>query len=102
MSVVRLPLGVVVLDEQPRALQAVVERLAGFGGAGPGQVDGVQRVVVVVVCLRRQGVRDAPEVGGQQGAQQVPLRRVELGGRQALRRGGQRDPPVIRGGVARR
>jgi hypothetical protein len=44
MSVVRLALGVVVLDEQPRALQAVVVRLARAGGAGPGQVDGVQRV----------------------------------------------------------
>src|ERR1700733_4116899 len=54
MSMVRLALGVVVLDEQPRALQAVVMRLAQVGGAGPGQVDGVQRVVVVVVCLGRQ------------------------------------------------
>ena len=91
MGVVGLALGVVVLDEQPRALQPVVMRLAGAGGPGPGQVDGVQRGLVGVVRLRRQAVRDAPQVGGQQRAQQVPLPGVEFPGRQALRDAGQRE-----------
>ena len=74
--------------------------LARVGGAGPGQVDGIQRGIIVVIRLRRQGVRDAPEVGGEQGPQQVPLRGVKFGGRQALRGGGQRDPLMIPGVVA--
>lgn len=52
MGMVRLALGVVVVDEQARALQPVVMRLAWAGGPGPGQVDGVQRGVVGVVRLR--------------------------------------------------
>ena len=100
VGVVRLALGVVVLDEQPRALQPVVMRLAGAGGPGPGQVHGVQRGVVGVVRLRRQAVRDAPSVGGQQRAQQVPLPGVKFPGRQALRDAGQRDPLMVAGVVA--
>ena len=95
VGVVRLALGVVVLDEQARALQPVVVRLAGVGGPGPGQVDGVQRGLVGVFRLRRQAVRDAPGVGGQQRAQQVPLPGVQIPGRQALRDTAQRGPLIV-------
>ena len=62
VGVVGLALRVVVLDEQPRALQPVVVRGARLDRPGPGQVDGVQRGVIGVV--RRQAVRDPAEVPG--------------------------------------
>jgi hypothetical protein len=44
VGVVGPALGVVPLDEQPRALEPVVVRGAALGGAGSGEVDGVQGV----------------------------------------------------------
>ena len=42
VRMVGVALGVVPLDQQTRPLHAVVVRQAGFGRAGPGDVDGVQ------------------------------------------------------------
>jgi hypothetical protein len=75
-------------------------RLAWVSGPGPGQVDDVQHGVVLVVHLRREAVRDPPQVGGQQRAQHFPLPGVEFPGRQALGDAGQRDPLVVAGIVA--
>src|SRR5215471_13097820 len=73
VGVVGVALGVVVLDEQPRALQTVIVRLAWAVGPGPGEVDLVQCRVATVVRERRQPIRDPPQVGGEQRAQQVSL-----------------------------
>jgi hypothetical protein len=100
VGVVGVALGVVVLDEQPRALQPVIQWRAGLGGAGPGQVHGVQRGVVSVAWLRWQAVRDASQVGGQQSAEKVPLPGVQIAGRKALGGAGQREPPPAGGVVA--
>jgi hypothetical protein len=78
MRVVGVPLGVVVLDEQPGPLQPVIKRLTRARGSGPGQVNWVERGVVGVIRLRRQAVRDPAQVGGQQRAQQVTLPGVQL------------------------
>ena len=73
VRVVGVALGVVVLDEQPRALQPVVVRRPGLGRTGPDQVHGVQRGRVGVAVQRRHLVRHPVEVAAQQLAQQLAL-----------------------------
>ena len=42
MNMISIFLGVVILDEEKRAVEAVIMRLAGLFGTCPGEVDGVQ------------------------------------------------------------
>ena len=78
-------LGVVPLDEQLRALQAVVVRRAGLGRAGPGEVDRVEGRPGRRSGQRGHLRRDPTEIGAQQRAQQLALAVVELGSGYALR-----------------
>src|SRR3954471_4308230 len=48
VRMIRAPLSVVPLDEQPWTLQPVVVRCAGHRRASPGDVDGVEHAIVVV------------------------------------------------------
>ena len=95
-------LGVVPLDQQPRALQPVVVRRTGLGRARPGDVDGVEGLVVGVAADRGDPGGDAVEVGRQQRAQHLALAGVELGRRHALGGGGVLERGVVVVGVARR
>ena len=65
VRMVRTALGVVPLDEQSWPLEPVVVRLPGFDRAGPGEMDLVERGIVV----RREwrdAVRDPAEVGAEE------------------------------------
>jgi 8-oxo-dGTP pyrophosphatase MutT (NUDIX family) len=64
VGVVGVALGVVVLDEQPRALQAVMLRQARVGGPGPAAVREVPEETGLAVAPRRVlGERIHPATG---------------------------------------
>src|SRR3954449_8811440 len=63
VDMVHVALGVVVLDEQPGALQPVIVRLVPLGTAGPGEVDLAESVAGELGRLPvGELVGDAPEV----------------------------------------
>ena len=102
VHVVDPALGVVVLDEQLRALHAVVVRLADFGAAGPRERQRAERVVVGVLGRLGVGelVGDAADVDVEQGAQDVALRRGEVAAGDALRRQREADGGEVLGAQA--
>src|SRR4051794_8450416 len=85
MGVVGVVLGVVPFDKQMWSLHAVVVRRPGVGGACPGEMQGSKSGVVI---CRGNRVRHAAEVCAEEGQEQAPLRRVEVGGGYSLRAGG--------------